>query len=361
MKKLNKNKFSMFGIVDAVSVLLRGMCTCLYIKDGPMLNSNRRYSSSNNKGKEILYVVNSGKPESSLTSGLTPYYVTGYLDAESSFTISRNKDSKGKAWPRLVFKVGAHIREKVLLERIALFFGVGKVYADRSSSCQYIVQSISGLEVIVKHLESYPLITQKRADFELFRQAFYLVLAKEHLTEEGFQQYINLRATINNGNHFKNLLVEYPYTVKLPKPYFEFKGLIDPHWIAGFADGDGCFRIKTRKSAAYKLGVSVNLGFILTQDIRDGVFMRSLEKYFKCGGYSIATDGMSCEYHVYRLSDIINTIIPFFEKYPLQGAKRFDFADFTKAAKILQDKDHLTEDGYKKILELKNGMNRSRK
>jgi len=37
----------------------------------------------------------------------------------------------------------------------------------------------------------------------------------------------------------------------------------------------GCFRIKTRKSAAYKLGVSVNLGFILTQDVRDGVFMRS--------------------------------------------------------------------------------------
>ena len=63
-----------------------------------------------------------------------------------------------------------------LLERIALFFGVGKVYADRSSSCQYIVQSISGLEVIVKHLESYPLITQKRADFELFRQASVRVL-----------------------------------------------------------------------------------------------------------------------------------------------------------------------------------------
>lgn len=287
--------------------------------------------------------------------------MTGYCDAESSFTISKLKGPNGQVWPRLVFKVGAHIREKALLDRLVVFFGVGKVYADRSSSCQYIVQSISTLGAIVKHFESYPLITQKRADFELFRQAFYLVLAKEHLTKDGFQRYINLRASINNGNHFQDLLVEYPDTVQLPKPYLEYKGLIDPYWIAGFADGDGCFRIKTRKSAAYRMGVSVNLGFMLTQDIKDGVLMQSLVNFFNCGGYSIATDGMSCEYHVYRLPDIINIIIPFFEKYTLQGVKRLDFADFSKAANILQDKYHLTKEGYTKILELKDGMNKSRK
>nr|YP_009262150.1 LAGLIDADG endonuclease [Chrysoporthe cubensis]AMX22225.1 LAGLIDADG endonuclease [Chrysoporthe cubensis] len=311
MKNLNIKKFSVFGIAGAVSLWLHGISSCLWIKDGPILNSNRKYSSYMDKGKEKLYEVScSGKPESSLTSGLTPYYVTGFSDAEASFTISRIKGGNGKAWPRLVFKIGVHIRDKDLLERISLFFGVGKVYADRPTSCQYIVQTISGLEAIVKHFETYPLITQKRADFELFRQAFYLVLAKEHLTKEGFQRYLNLRATINNGNHFQDLLVEYPDTVKLPKPCIEHEGIIDPYWIAGFVDGDGCFRIKTRKCATYKLGVSVNIGFILTQDIRDGVFMRSMEKYFNCGGYSIATDGLSCEYHVYRLPDIIKTIIP---------------------------------------------------
>ena len=70
---------------------------------------------------------------------------------------------------------------------------------------------------------------------------------------------------------------------------------------------------------------------------------------------------MSCEYHVYRLTNILNIIIPFFEKYPFLSAKRLDLADFAKAAKIIEDKYYLTDEGYIKILELKNGMNRSRK
>lgn len=119
-------------------------------------------------------------------------------------------------------------------------------------------------------------MTKKRADFELFRQAFYLVSAKEHLTKEGFQRYINLRASINKGKPFQDLLAEYPDTVQLVKPSFELKDISDPLWLAGFADGDGCFLIKTRKSAAYKLGLSVNLAFILTLDIRDLDFMQSL-------------------------------------------------------------------------------------
>lgn len=49
--------------------------------------------------------------------------MTGYCDAESSFTISKLKGSNGKILPRLIFKIGTHIREKALLEGIAAFFG----------------------------------------------------------------------------------------------------------------------------------------------------------------------------------------------------------------------------------------------
>lgn len=82
--------------------------------------------------------------------------------------------------------------------------------------------------------------------------------------------------------------------------------------MAGFADGNGCFRINIIKYAIYRLGVSINLCFILTQDIRDKVLIRSFDKFLNCGGFSIAADGLSCEYHVYRLSDILNAIIPFY-------------------------------------------------
>jgi hypothetical protein len=304
------------------------------------------------------------KKYSTLSSlALNPYYITGFADAEGTFAllVLKGKGYLGLGLPRLVFKIGVHIREKELLERIATYFGVGKVYADRKDSCQYLVQSMADLAVIIKHFENYPLITQKRGDFELFRQAFYLVLAKEHLTEEGFQKYINLRASINGGNLLQAVQTEFPNTVPFSRPSFEFKCIPDSFWLSGFTDGDGCFRIKTRKSAAHKFGVSVNLGFILTQHIRDLALIQSLVSYLNCGGHSIATDSLSCEFHVYRTADILNIILPFFEKYPLQGVKRQDFADFVLAAKIIQNKDHLTESGYQQILALKQGMNKGRK
>ncbi|OTA72512.1 hypothetical protein M434DRAFT_26194 [Hypoxylon sp. CO27-5] len=238
-----------------------------------------------------------------------PYYITGFADAEGTFAILmlKSKSTSSLGLPRLVFKIGVHIRDRELLDKIAAYFGVCKVYNDRKNSCQYLVQSMTDLAVIIKYFENYHLITQKRGDFELFRQAFYLVLAKEHLTVEGFQTYINLRASINGENLLETVQAEFPDTVSLSRLYFEFKGIPDPFWLSGFTDGDGCFRIKTRKSAAHKFGVSVNLGFILTQHIRDLALIQNL----------------------------------------------LDLADFFLAAKIIQKKDHLTERGYRQILSLK--------
>lgn len=294
---------------------------------------------------------------------LKPYYITGFTDAEGTFglLILKGKGPLGLGLPRLVFKIGVHKREQVLLENIAAYFGVGKVYKDRADSCQYLVQSIADLKVIVKHFENYPLITQKRGDFELFRKAFYLVLAKEHLVRQGFQEYLNLRGSINGGNLLQSLQAEYSNIVPLPRPSFEFKGIPDPWWVSGFTDGDGCFRINFRKSVTYKSGACINLGFIITQHIRDLALIQSLVSYFNCGGHSIATDSLSCEFHVYRIADILNIILPFFDKYPLKGAKREDFIDFVLAAKIIEKKDHLTESGYQKLDVLKKGMNKGRK
>ena len=294
---------------------------------------------------------------------LSPYYITGYTDAEGSFalTVLKGRGPSGLGLARLIFKIGVHVRDKELVERIAAYFGVGKVYADHPESCQYLVQSIADVGVIVAHFEKYPLITQKRGDFELFRQAYYMILNKEHLSMEGFQNYLNLRASINGGKLLQAIQAEFPDTVPLPRPSFVFEGIPDFLWLSGFTDGDGCFRINVRKSPAHKYGVSINLGFILTQHIRDLTLIQSLVGYLNCGGHSIATNSLSCEYHVYRTTDIINIILPFFQKYPLMGVKRLDFEDFVKAAQIIENKEHLTESGYQEIMALKEGMKKGRK
>jgi len=68
----------------------------------------------------------------------------------------------------------------------------------------------------------------------------------------------------------------------------------------------------------------------------------------------------SAAFQIVNFSDIINVIIPFFDKYSLQGQKRLDYNDFKKVSEILLRKKHLNEEGYNEILRIKKGMNLKR-
>lgn len=68
--------------------------------------------------------------------------------------------------------------------------GVGGIQKDGNSLFKYSVRSLKDIQVIIKHFSKYPLQTQKRADFELFKQIVHLLLGKKHLTEEGLKKII---------------------------------------------------------------------------------------------------------------------------------------------------------------------------
>lgn len=66
-------------------------------------------------------------------------------------------------------------------------------------------------------------------------------------------------------------------------------------------------------------------------------------------------------------ADIINIVIPFFEKYSIYGLKSLDFVDFKHVANLMLNNEHLNSEGaprrgapLDKILRIKAGMNRSR-
>ena len=101
--------------------------------------------------------------------------------------------------------------------------------------------------------------------------------------------------------------------------------------------------------------------FSLSQHIRDENLLITFIEYLGCGRIEKAStrpDGVN--FVVSKFSDIKEKIIPFFQKYPLQGIKFRDYLDFIKVSDILAVKDHLTIEGVKKINSLKSGMNRSR-
>jgi hypothetical protein len=81
------------------------------------------------------------------------------------------------------------------------------------------------------------------------------------------------------------------------------------------------------------------------------VLINSLVDYFKGG---LITKSRSTNvFYVSNLKDINKIIIPFFDKYPLQGTKFLDFLGWCEAAQIIQKKEHLTEPGLKNLYLLK--------
>jgi hypothetical protein len=61
--------------------------------------------------------------------------------------------------------------------------------------------------------------------------------------------------------------------------------ILDPQWLAGFTDGEGCFYIKIQKSKTNKNGSTVSLSFLLTQHSRDDKLLVSLISYLGCGRF----------------------------------------------------------------------------
>lgn len=118
---------------------------------------------------------------------------------------------------------------------------------------------------------------------------------------------------------------------------FKFEGIPDPYWVAGFTSGDGSFNIKTTKSRTGK----VQLRYAINLHIREKDVIVGLSKYLnkyknlkeETTKYIYYTE-TTVAIQIVNFSDIINVIIPFFDKYFLQGQKRLDYNDFKKVSKI---------------------------
>ena len=138
--------------------------------------------------------------------------------------------------------------------------------------------------------------------------------------------------------------------------------MLNPWYITGLVDGEGCFCITISKHKTKKLGFDPRLMFEIEMIIDDEKLLRKLKDHFKCGHiYTLNYERYGwrphVKYAVKKQKDIIEKIIPFFEKYPLQGKKHKDFEYFCKAAKIFENKEHLTKKGLKNLRIIQSKMN----
>lgn len=280
---------------------------------------------------------------------LTPYFVAGFIDAEGSFVLSFSEDpnSKTKWRVRLQFSIGLHKKDKVLLEAIqALLGGIGSITKHSENALKFKITSIKDIEALINFLEMYKLISQKYADFLLFKQAFEIFKSKNHLTLEGILKLVAIRASMNLGLT-DVLKAAFPDVKPVERPKVTNQEIKDAQWVAGFVSGEGCFSISIVKDLNNKLKESVQLRFLVTQHMRDEQLMINLIKFLGCG--KIYPSRNAFDYRVNKLSDLIEIIIPFFQKNAIVGDKLLDFVYFTRVAGLVKNKAHLTKSGLEEI------------
>jgi LAGLIDADG endonuclease len=127
--------------------------------------------------------------------------LTGFSDAESTFSASISKNNKSKlGWTiGLSYAIHLSIRDIRLLEQIKLFFNVGSIIHNPDKGLAiYRVRSLKDLAVIIKFFQKYSLLTSKRHNFNLFVVLYEIILKKEHLTVSGFLKSISIINNLNN-------------------------------------------------------------------------------------------------------------------------------------------------------------------
>jgi len=285
------------------------------------------------------------------------YYITGLVDGEGSFGIYLTKYNKSKAGYSIQpnFQITLHKNDYALLETIKLYFYVGSIYKDGESLYKFSVRSLKDLEIILKHFDKYPLHTQKRADYELFKQVVLMLLNKRHFTEEGLLKIIAIKAAMNKGLS-ESLKTAFPDLIPVTRPVVIDQEIKYPNWLVGFSEAEACFLVVISKSPKNKFGKRVMLRFTITQHARDVELLKNIITFLDCGVIQSNLDSTK-KVAVSKFSDITEKIIPFFDKYPLKGTKAKDYSDFKKVANLIENKIHLTQSGLDEIARIKARMN----
>lgn len=127
---------------------------------------------------------------------------------------------------------------------------------------------------------------------------------------------------------------------------------LNSNWITGFVDVKGCFYVGVTENKLYSTGWIIKLNFIIKLHKRDKELLKKIKFFFKEAG-TIKIIGNFVYYNVCNKTQLLNIIIPHFEKYPLITKKRNDFLIFKNIMNIIYKNEHVTKTGLKRIINLK--------
>jgi LAGLIDADG endonuclease len=132
---------------------------------------------------------------------------------------------------------------------------------------------------------------------------------------------------------------------------------LDPWYVTGLTDGEGCFCVCFAIRAKLRLGLEVRPSFSLSLNEKDLSLLEDLQAFFKCGWIRESRSDCTFKYEARSIRDLTSRIIPHFERFPLRGDKARSCAGFSHVCQMIEQGDHLQRAGLREIVDVAYGMN----
>ena len=130
-------------------------------------------------------------------------------------------------------------------------------------------------------------------------------------------------------------------------------------YLSGYADGEGCFCVSFNKSRRHILGWEIRPSFSVSQNRDRAQVLEMFQEHFGCGTIRPDRSDQTLKYEVRSVDDLVERVIPHFEKYPFLSDKEQDFKKFATICRLMCEGRHRTREGFNQIVDLAFAMNPS--
>lgn len=127
--------------------------------------------------------------------------------------------------------------------------------------------------------------------------------------------------------------------------------ILNPYWVTGFTDAEGCFSVNMHITA--KKNRYISPSFKIAQDIKDVQILYAIKQFFNQGTVRIHNTEAKFE-----IIGDFQKVISHFDCFPLVSKKKADYLLWKEIVMQKQSGNHLTLEGYKRCLSLKASLNK---
>ncbi len=96
---------------------------------------------------------------------------------------------------------------------------------------------------------------------------------------------------------------------------------LDPWFVSGLTEGEGCFCIALALRTKLRTGLEIRPSFSLSLNEKDLELLRDLQAFFGCGWIRESKSDRTFKYEARSVVDLLDSIVPHFERHPLRGSK----------------------------------------